>query len=146
MNSESYIDATPESGKAFLDLNIKGAVTMLNLLKFREKADYSQAKHLAPSSSISGKEAYQIYINHVKPLLLKVGAEIIYFGKGGRFVIGPKDEVWDAVIMIKHQSVEKFMAFARDEDYVKIAGHRGAALADSRLLPSTQFPDSELTS
>lgn len=146
MKTESYIDATPESGKAFLDLNIEGTVTMLNLLKFKDEADYSHAKHLAPDTPISGREAYQIYIRHVKTLLEKVEAEIVYFGKGGRFVIGPKDEVWDAVILIKHQSVAHFMAFAQDDDYTKIAGHRGAALADSRLLPSTQFSDNELTS
>ena len=50
-------------------------------------------------------------------------------------MIGPEAEKWDAMLLVQHESAEKFIAFAQDESYLKIAGHRTAALEDSRLLP-----------
>lgn len=51
------------------------------------------------------------------------------------FLIGPSDELWDKVLLVEHESVARFMAFAQDEAYLKYAGHRTASLDDSRLLP-----------
>jgi len=42
------------------------------------------------------------------------------------------------VLLVEHPSVEKFLEFAKNENYLKTAGHRTAALEDSRLLPMTQ--------
>lgn len=108
---------------------------MLNLLKFREIADYSDSPHLDPGIPISGQEAYDRYIEHTLPFLDEIGSELIFSGQGGHFVIGPQDESWDLVLLVKHPSVAKFMSFAGNEGYLKIAGHRTAALQDSRLLP-----------
>ena len=108
---------------------------MLNLLRFRETADYSATPDLAPDTPISGSEAYQRYIKHVTPLLADAGSEVIYMGQGGGHLIGPLDEHWDLAILVRHTSVEKFVSFASLDAYLAIAGHRTAALADSRLLP-----------
>ena len=64
---------------------------MLNLLRFRSFADYSEAPNLAASSPISGEEAYQLYIDFTFPLLKKSGGEILFFGKRGTFLIGTND-------------------------------------------------------
>ncbi len=133
----SHIHATPESGKDFyMQFNDKGKVVMLNLLKFRETADYSGHENIAPAGPISGKEAYQLYINHTLPILEKAGARVIFMGQSNGFLIGPEAEKWDLVLLVEHESVTTFMAFAQNEEYLKGAGHRTAALADSRLLPS----------
>jgi hypothetical protein len=62
----------------------------------------------------------------------------MYYGKSKNFLIGPDTEKWDAVQLVEHESVLKFMEFAQNEDYLKNAGHRTAALDDSRLLPSSE--------
>ncbi len=49
--------------------------------------------------------------------------------------IGPADERWDVVMLIKQNSIDDFFAFASNEAYLAGMGHRAAALADSRLLP-----------
>jgi len=54
------------------------------------------------------------------------------------FLIGPEHEAWDAILLVEHESVEKFIAFSQNKDYLKNAGHRTAALEDSRLLPITE--------
>ena len=62
----------------------------------------------------------------------------MFFGKSNNYVIGPTEEKWDLVLLVEHESVAKFMEFAQNEAYLKITGHRTAALEDSRLLPITQ--------
>lgn len=60
------------------------------------------------------------------------------FENAGDFVIGPEAENWDFTLLIEHQLVDSFMAFAQDAEYLKTAGHRTASPSDSRLLPITQ--------
>ena len=136
----NYIDPNPESGKIFYrDFNGKGKVVMLNLLKFRKFADYTGFKLIKPEKEISGKEAYQLYMKSILPILTKAGSRILYFGKSQNFLIGPESQKWDAIILVEHQSVSKFMEFAQSGDYLKKAGHRKAAIEDSRLLPSKEI-------
>lgn len=131
----TYLMPTQEAGRKFIMRQIQGGIVMLNLLRFRETADYSDTPELEPTEPISGKQAYQLYIEHTLPFLTKSGGEVLFMGEGGDFLIGPADERWDAVLLIKQHSVNSFLAFENDEAYMKGIGHRTAALADSRLLP-----------
>lgn len=138
MANQSYLDAAPEAGKAFFQAHQEGPVVMLNLLRFREKADYTGQTQLKPLREISGREAYRLYMDHTLPFLTKAGGEVLFYGKSSAFLIGPTDEQWDAVLLVRHASAAKFIAFAQDEGYQAIVGHRTAALSDSRLLPIRQ--------
>lgn len=135
MKRTSYVNVSQEIGMQFLQNPPKGNVIMLNLLKFKEIADYSEAKHLKPDSEISGREAYQLYMQHTTPFLEEAGSELIFMGSANTFLIGPQEEDWDLMLLVKHASVQKFMGFANNPEYLAIAGHRTAALDDSRLLP-----------
>ena len=108
---------------------------MLNLLRFRDVADYAQTPALQPGTPISGEEAYRRYMEHTRPHLAASGGEILFFGRGGDFLIGPSEERWDAVMLVRQASARAFLAFASNEQYLDGMGHRLAALADSRLLP-----------
>lgn len=133
---EQFLEATHESGKALVMRNIQGRVTMLNLLKFKTVADYSATPHLAPTTTISGAAAFKLYIEKTTPYLERSGGKLLFFGIGGPFLIGPKDERWDAMMLVSQSSVADFVAFASNQEYMKDAiGHRSAALEDSRLLP-----------
>ncbi|MBU2997584.1 DUF1330 domain-containing protein [Cellulophaga baltica] len=135
-----HIDANPESGKKFYqDFHNKGKIVMLNLLKFRQKADYTNLGQIKPDNEVSGKEAYKLYMKNTLPELKKVGSRIIYYGKSNGFLIGPESEKWDAILIVEHESVLKFMEFAKNKNYLQNVGHRTAGLEDSRLLPSTEI-------
>jgi hypothetical protein len=114
---------------------ISGSVVMLNLLRFRSLADYSATPTLAPAAPISGEEAYRLYMQHTLPYLKASGGELLFYGRGGDFLIGPTDERWDAAMLVRQASVESFIAFASNQAYLSGIGHRTAALEDSRLLP-----------
>lgn len=69
-----YLEPTQESGRAFVMRGMQGGVVMLNLLRFRETADYSANLELAPKTPISGAEAFDHYICHTLPRERKLGA------------------------------------------------------------------------
>lgn len=141
MLSKAYLEPTQESGRAFFSRQISGSVVMLNLLRFREIADYSAAPELSPSSPITGEEAYRLYMEHTLPHLKKSGGEIVFYGKGGEFLIGPSDERWYAVMLVRQSSMSSFLEFASNQEYLAGIGHRVAALEDSRLLPIVEEQD-----
>lgn len=130
-----FLAPTQESGAALFRRRISGEVVMLNLLRFKDTADYTATPELAPDEPISGKDAFQKYIDHTLPFLRESGGELLFLGRGGPLFIGPSDEQWDAVMLVKQRSVDSFIAFASDRAYSAGVGHRTAGILDSRLLP-----------
>jgi len=116
---------------------------MLNLLRFRSIADYSASPELAPSSPITGAAAFARYVAHTLPLLRASGGDVIFLGAGAGLLIGPENERWDQIMLVRQRSVQDFIAFAGDEAYLAGLGHRTAALEDSRLLPVVELATPE---
>lgn len=139
LESRPYLAPTQQSGREFIRRGLQGEVIMLNLLRFRETADYSTAPELAPESPIRGAEAFDRYIRHTLPFLHQSGGDLMFLGSGGRFLIGPEHERWDLVMLVRQSSSEAFLAFAENKAYLAGLGHRTAALEDSRLLPLSQI-------
>jgi hypothetical protein len=137
--SKSHIEPSQDAGRAFVMRQINGPIVMLNLLRFREFADYSATPDLAPEAAISGAHAFPKYIEHTLPYLRQSGGDLLFVGSGGEFLIGPESERWDMVMLVQQQSVDAFLTFASHEAYLAGIGHRTAALEDSRLLPPTQI-------
>lgn len=142
----SYLEPTWEAGRAFAARQIQGSIVMLNLLRFRDRADYSATPALTPPKPISGAEAFQRYIEHTLPYLRESGGELLFLGSGGAFLIGPSEERWDMAMLARQQSVESFFAFASHEAYLAGIGHRTAALEDSRMLPLSAVMSSSIVS
>lgn len=103
---------------------------MLNMLKFREKA-----QHEGQERGLSGRDAYGVYGKQARGYLARIGAEVVIMGAAHGTVIGPEDEHWDVVMFVRYPSIAAFVAMANDPEYAEIAKHREAALADSRLIP-----------
>ena len=142
--TQRYIDPTDEQGRALFTRGIEGPVSMLNLLRFRETADYQAHPELAPDSEISGKHAYAIYSRHTLPYLEALGGSVIFSGVAQPFLIGPTDETWDLGMVVRHTSLEAFLSMATDPGYMAGIGHREAALEDSRLLPIVEYSGQDL--
>lgn len=137
---ERYLEPTQASGRALMQRGLRGQVFMLNLLRFRAVADYSAFPDIAPATPISGAEAYDRYIEHTLPFLHESGGEVVFYGEGGPFLIGPDQEHWHRAMLVRQNSIEDFIAFANHQEYLKGIGHRTAALEDSRLLPLSEIP------
>src|SRR5215831_18970091 len=118
MTPATYLSPTSEQGRVFFTRGISGSVVMLNLLRFRPMADYSATPALAPNSPISGEKAYRLYMEHTLPYLRASGGEVVFYGRGGDFLIGPLDERWDAALLVRQSSVASFFAFASNQSYL----------------------------
>ncbi len=130
-----YIDPTDDQGRVLFTRGIEGSVMMLNLLRFREKANYGAHPHLDPGNDISGRQAYDLYARHTLPFLEALGGSMTFFGEALPYLIGPPDEMWDVAMIVRHTSLNAFLGMATDPAYMAGIGHREAALEDSRLLP-----------
>ncbi|OKP91046.1 hypothetical protein A3844_04150 [Paenibacillus helianthi] len=106
----------------------------------RDVADYTANPELTPEVSISGAEAFNRYIEYTLPYLRESGGEIVFLGDGGEFLIGPEEEKWNLVMLIRQSSAQLFLAFSSHQDYLAGIGHRTAAIEDSRLLPMAGLP------
>jgi hypothetical protein len=134
-----YLEPTQDAGRAFVMRRREGQIVMLNLLRFRETADYSLSPELAPDVPISGAAAFYRYIEHALPYVRESGGDLLFLGAGGSFLIGPAQERWDMAMLVRQRSVDSFLAFASHEAYLAGIGHRTAALEDSRLLPLSEI-------
>ena len=142
---EVFLEPTQESGARLFSRNIAGELVMLNLLRLKDVADYTAHPELAPESPISGREAFQKYIDHTLPFLNDSGGDLLFLGNGGQYFIGPMQEQWDLVMLVKQKSLSDFMAFASNSEYLAGMGHRAAAILDSRLLPIVESKDGNIT-
>ncbi|MBC6403458.1 MAG: DUF1330 domain-containing protein [Hyphomonadaceae bacterium] len=129
MPTLNAVDPTPEQIRAFLDHRKAGEpVYMLNLLKFREKAEYRDSKE-----EISGREAYQRYAGEFAKINSEK-AETVFGGNANVFLIGEGDGEWDAVAVIRYGSAKKMFDAVSSEEYRKIHKHRRAGLAGQLLI------------
>jgi uncharacterized protein (DUF1330 family) len=135
-NLVAAIDPTRESLIRFVAEVPSGQpVMMLNLLRFREQADYG-VEYLG--ASCSGREAYAEYSRQVLPLLQGVGGQPVWLGQAHCAVIAPAGEDWHEVLLVKYPHKEAFLQMIQSAAYRAIVHHRTAALADSRLLATTE--------
>ena len=130
--SEKTILPTEEQMQALgAQLASTGRVTMLNLLKYRETADYT---NFPDEPASSGREAYRKYLEVVRPCLESVGARIVFSGPTTATVIGPKSEEWDDMLLVEYPAPQSLIDMRASAEYQAIEHHRNAALEDSRLF------------
>ncbi|MCK9505400.1 MAG: DUF1330 domain-containing protein [Porticoccaceae bacterium] len=106
-------------------------VMMLNLLRYREQADFPLGYSDQPCS---GREAYQRYAALATPLVLDIGGHIRFAGQAVANVVSPKDERWHDIIIVEYSSPRIFVQMATSADYQRIVYLRTTALEDSRLI------------
>ena len=128
MATQSGLTADQSIAEALRGRDLTQPVAMLNLLKFRQRAIYAADSGEAPCS---GREAYARYAALVRPVLEPLGAAVILTGVV--WMIGEPDE-WDQAFCVRYKRATDILNLGADPAYRKVAHHRTAALADSRLL------------
>ena len=124
----AFVDFDKTDYDAFKANDRPGPIHMLNLVRLRGKAVYSDGK------KVSGAEAYAAYGRLSAPVFAKVGGRIIWRGKLEQVVIGPADEAWDLCFIAEYPEPAAFLLMLKDPDYRNAMEHRQAAVLDSRLI------------
>tara|TARA_B110000037_G_scaffold22264_1_gene25067 strand:- start:169 stop:582 length:414 start_codon:yes stop_codon:yes gene_type:complete len=108
----------------FLEGDIESPISMVNLLKFKEKAEYEDGR----DTNLSGKEAYMIYGMEVQEHLKKVGGEMVFGGEISRLMLGEVEDLWDNVAVARYPSRTAMLEMMMDPDYQESEKHRSAGL------------------
>ncbi len=115
----------PNQMKAMTEPGPSGPIFMVNLLKFKEKAEYRDGR----SSDLSGRDAYMIYGRAVAELLPKFGGKAIFVGDVTFLALGQVEELWDEVAIASYPNRAALVAMSTSDAWREIAIHREAGLA-----------------
>ncbi len=110
-------------------------IVMLNLLRFNAQAQYPQG---STESATTGRAAYAEYSRLITPLLAAAGAQVLWLGRAHSALIAPAGETWDEVLLVRYPDKQAFAQMTSSAAYLAIVHHRMAALADSRLVATTE--------
>jgi hypothetical protein len=129
----AYVDPDRDNWQRFKDLPRDRPIHMLNLIKFRDLADYPEG-HPNHGKGLTGREAYAIYAEGFQRLVAGDGAAMVWSAPLECVVTGPEGE-WDEAFVMGYPDSGTFMAMVKNEEYVRdVVPHRTAAVADSRLI------------
>jgi len=115
-----------------------GAFVMVNLLKFKPRADYADGT----DGHLTGAEAYARYGEEVRKLVEGLGGRVRYSGAVTGLLLGQVEELWDAVALAEYPSLAAFRAMATSSQMQAIEHHRKAGLAGQlniRTKPGAGF-------
>ena len=124
MEVKNALVPNDEQMKGFMEGDIDTPIYMVNLLKFKDKAEYEDGRE----TNLTGEEAYSIYGQEVQEHLKKVGAELIFSGRVERMMLGEVGELWDVIAIAKYPSRKAMMEMIMDADYRESEKHRAAGL------------------
>ena len=125
MEVVNKVAPTQEQMKGFLEPGREGPIYMLNLLKFKETAEYADGRE----TDLSGAEAYAIYGQEVIQHLQKVGGAPMFSAGVERLMLGEVEELWDAAAIAMYPSRKAMLEMISSPEYQASALHREAGLA-----------------
>jgi uncharacterized protein (DUF1330 family) len=102
-----------------------GPFVMVNLLRFKDRAEYPDESH----PDLSGRDAYERYGVEVRRLVERLGGRIVHFGAVTGLLLGQVEDLWDAVGLVEYPSIAAFQEMIRSPEMRAIEHHRVAGLA-----------------
>lgn len=100
-------------------------VYMVNLLKYKEKAQYEDGRE----TQLTGREAYALYTAGVIGCLAKVGGGVEFKGEVRRLTLGDVEELWDDVAIAMYPTRSAMLEMFQLPEMQEIGQHRAAGLA-----------------
>ena len=125
MKVENKVMPNEKQMEEFLEEGHDEPIFMVNLLKFKDRAEYPDKRE----SNLSGKEAFAIYSKEVVDHLEKVGGKPIFGSEVTRLMLGEVEDLWDQVAIAMYPNRKAMLKMISDPDYIKSAQHRVAGLA-----------------
>jgi uncharacterized protein (DUF1330 family) len=84
-----------------------------------------------------GRELYLKYAAAAQPILLRLGAQILYAGEAHAALVGKH---WDGIVITRYPTRTTYVEMQSDAEYQKILPLRRAALRDVVMLPTDDWP------
>ncbi|NNC38807.1 MAG: DUF1330 domain-containing protein [Acidimicrobiales bacterium] len=130
MKFENILQPTADQFRNFRDNATGEKIFMLNLLKFRDKAQYEDGRE----TDLTGREAYALYGENTAKIVKGLGGQIIFGGAARNLLIGQVDQLWDQVALVEYPNMDAMANMMRMPEYQAGHVHREAGLAGQLLI------------
>ena len=125
MEVHNAVTPTAEQIEGFIAPDAAGPIFMVNLLKFKERAEYEDGRE----TPLSGREAYALYAAEVATVITQVGGKLIFGANVERLMLGEVEELWDQVAIAMYPTRTAMFEMIQLPEYAEISVHRNAGLA-----------------
>jgi uncharacterized protein (DUF1330 family) len=130
MDVKNALYPTGERLGALINDTSQAPVVMLNLLKFRAKAEYADGR----ATKLTGLEAYNLYGDAMQKIVAHEGGRILFAGQISALVIGMVEDMWDAAALVEYPSAAAFARITNLPQVAEIGVHRAAGLQGQLLI------------
>jgi len=134
MKVENAIYPTTEQIEALRNDPSLEPVVMLNLLKFRSKAQYQDGR----KSDLTGAQAYEIYVEPMRKIVEREGGKFLFAGDVKYLSVGEVETHWAVVALVEYPSPAAFVKIATSPEVAEIGVHRAAGLEGQLLICVSQ--------
>jgi len=124
MKVENQVRPNPERVAQYLS-GSEEPVVMVNLLKFKPRAEYADGRE----TSLSGQEAYQLYATEMRKRVEAAGGRFLFGGNVDGLLLGEVEELWDVVGLVEYPTPRTLVTIASSPGFAEIEQHREAGLA-----------------
>ena len=136
MEVHNAVTPTAEQIEGFLAPGAAGPIFMVNLLKFKERAEYEDGRE----TPLSGREAYALYAAEVAKVITQVGGKLIFGANVERLMLGEVEELWDQVAIAMYPTRAAMFEMIQLPEYAAISVHRTAGLAGQLNIETVAPP------
>ena len=114
-----------------------GPVYMVNMVRYRDQADYGAKSDLPPCS---GREAY---FQRYAPAFNKVAQDedygVFWVGNVRGVLVNPEGQAWDDIVIVRYANFKALRRILESAAYEREAApHRRAALTAWQFIATTQ--------
>jgi uncharacterized protein (DUF1330 family) len=134
MNVENAVYPTRERVMALMGDTSAEPIVMLNLLKFRTRAEYANGR----KTDLTGKQAYNLYGEAMRKVVEREGGKFLFMGDVKSLVIGVVDDLWEIAALVEYPSSAAFARIASSPEVAEIGVHRAAGLEGQLLIRVAQ--------
>jgi len=114
-----------------------GPIFMVNLLKFKDKAEYEDGR----ATTLTGREAYQIYGRAVTDILPKFGGQAVFAANVSFLSLGRVEELWDEIAIAAYPDRGSMVRMSFSPEWREAAVHRTAGLKGQLNIESLLAPE-----
>jgi uncharacterized protein (DUF1330 family) len=111
-----------------------GPVVMLNLNRYRERAQYEGKVPDGLEGDVSGHEAYLRYGVVAVAALARVGGAVLWQADAKLTAVGDETDRYDEVVAVWYPSFAAFVKLVADPEILAARAHRTAGLERAALI------------
>ena len=134
--TNEVLPTSPERIAQMMEPGPDGPIYMVNLLKFKEHAEYEDGR----DTDLSGRQAYQLYGSQVGKLITEYGGEITFAGDVTFLALGQVEELWDEIAIAKYPNRAALFQMSSSPEWQAIGIHRAAGLAGQLNIETVASP------